>query len=501
MSETSNSSHKLTSIDKIPLIRVTMEKGESPQSEYEFRNPFQIGRDETCDIRITNDGISRFHAEVFLKNGQWWIRDLGSTNGTYFNGKRIEEFPLEKNKKIELGLGVALLSFEPQEIAPHEVTRKEQVQSVNEYVEHYFGDSAQQNMGEHTRMIRDAFQIVQKKHKSKYILIISVIGVLLILAGIYGFQKQRQVKRQQLLAEGIFYSMKTIELELAEFRKNAELSKDAAVIQQVQKYRVRQKEMSENYDQFLKELHVYDESKMDETDQLILRVARIFGECELAMPKDFVGEVKNYIKKWQSTDRLEKAIARSIQSRYVDKIATIMLDHDLPPQFFYLALQESDFRLQTIGPPTRYGIAKGIWQFIPQTAMKYGLHTGPLVEIEKYDPRDDRFNFEKSTSAAAQYIRDIYNTDAQASGLLVIASYNWGERKVASYIQKMPQNPRERNFWQLLKKYRQQFPLETYNYVFYIISAAVIGENPKLFGFPFDNPLANVNENIYKIGT
>jgi len=33
-------------------------------------------------------------------------------------------------------------------------------------------------------------------------------------------------------------------------------------------------------------------------------------------------------------------------------------------------------------------------------------------------------------------------------------------------------------------------PKETYDYVLYIVSAAVIGENPRLFGFPFDNPLA-----------
>jgi len=32
-------------------------------------------------------------------------------------------------------------------------------------------------------------------------------------------------------------------------------------------------------------------------------------------------------------------------------------------------------------------------------------------------------------------------------------------------------------------------PDQTYNYVFYIVSAAVIGENPRLFGFQFDNPL------------
>jgi hypothetical protein len=52
----------------------------------------------------------------------------------------------------------------------------------------------------------------------------------------------------------------------------------------------------------------------------------------------------------------------------------------------------------------------------------------------------------------------------------------------------MPENPRERNFWRLLKN--QQIPRETYDYVFSIFSAAVIGENPKLFGFDFENPLA-----------
>ena len=59
-------------------------------------------------------------------------------------------------------------------------------------------------------------------------------------------------------------------------------------------------------------------------------------------------------------------------------------------------------------------------------------------------------------------------------------------------VQSMPANPRERNFWQLLTKYRDKIPQETYDYVFYISSAAVIGENPRLFGFDFDDPLSNV---------
>ena len=114
------------------------------------------------------------------------------------------------------------------------------------------------------------------------------------------------------------------------------------------------------------------------------------------------------------------------------------------------------------------------------------------MELRRPDTSDDRHRWDLATKAAARYLQDLYATDAQGSGLLVMASYNWGEDRVIRLIQSMPVNPRERNFWQLLTKYRDRIPQETYDYVFYIISAAVIGENPRLFGFDFDNPLTHL---------
>ena len=135
------------------------------------------------------------------------------------------------------------------------------------------------------------------------------------------------------------------------------------------------------------------------------------------------------------------------------------------------------------------GYAKGIWHFIAPTAKRYGLKIGPLKDENVYDPDDERFNFFKASIAGAEYLKTVYGTDAQASGLLVVASYNWGENRVIRYINQLTKNPKERNFWKLLSNYGDKIPKQTHDYVFYIFSAAVIGENPKLFGFHFDNPI------------
>jgi hypothetical protein len=240
------------------------------------------------------------------------------------------------------------------------------------------------------------------------------------------------------------------------------------------------------YEEFLSKLNVYGR-ELSEEEKLILRVTRMFGECELIAPQEYLAEVTRFIRRWQSTARFRRAVLLAQEKGYVERIATEFIAQDLPPQYFYLAMQESDFNPVATGPPTRWGYAKGMWQFIPDTGKRYGLAIGPREKSPGPDPADDRTNWEKATRAAARYIKEIYATDAQASGLLVMASYNWGEHRIIDRIRKMPANPRERNFWKLLAQHR--IPDETYNYVFSIVSAAVIGENPQLFGFPFDNPL------------
>jgi membrane-bound lytic murein transglycosylase D len=384
---------------------------------------------------------------------------------------------------------------EPAQVQPRQV-QGTAAQNMDDYVRKYFRETNDgEAVGEHTGFIRLAYNQVQaeqkKEHtKQKRVLLIAIAGLAVIglAVGVYAVRLQREARQQRELARNLFYAMKSLDVEIATAEQAVLTANKSAGMATVNKYEARRRDMQANYDQFLSTLHIYD-SKTSEQHRLILRVARIFGECELDMPPGFEGEVNNYIQKWRSTGRYARDIQIAKEKGFTRTIPEALLSRGLPPQFFYLAMQESDFDPWRTGPITYKGYAKGMWQFIPETALKYGLHLGPLVDLNRPDPGDERDNADKATDAASRYIQSLYSTDAQASGLLVMACYNWGETKVLPLVQSMPASPRERNFWKLLAEHRSQIPQETYDYVFYIISAAVIGENPRLFGFDFDNPL------------
>jgi len=459
------------------------------RSEF-FVDSMRIGRGDDCEIVIRDAVVSRKHVELIFMVDTWWVIDNGSSNGTYVNGEKIDRMQLTGDIQLELGRGGPVVCIHMDQFQ-EEKKDKEDLFTVTQYQKRYFSDSDDGDAGEHTMMVRQAFNRVQKKQRKKYGSIIVVITCLFVIAGSVAVYKHFQVVKQREMAGEIFYAMKAMELELAELLLSARESKDAESIARVEKFEKKAEKLEENYTQFVDRLEIYEKSISDE-ERLILKMARTFGECEIFMPDEFATEVLNYIKKWKSTKRFKKSVGMALKKGYSELISATLLAHDLPPQFFYLALQESNFNINACGPKTRWGIAKGMWQFIPSTANYYGLKTGPFVELRKLDPKDERHNFLKSTRAAAEYLRHIYDTDAQASGLLVMASYNWGETRVNRLINAMPKNPKERNFWQFLKKYKNKIPQQTYDYVFYIFSAAVIGENPRLFGFDMDNPLASV---------
>ena len=62
-----------------------------------------IGRSRDCDIQLADSNVSRRHAELRQEGASYWIFDLGSTNGTEVNGKRVKRAELRDGDKIMLG--------------------------------------------------------------------------------------------------------------------------------------------------------------------------------------------------------------------------------------------------------------------------------------------------------------------------------------------------------------------------------------------------------------
>ncbi|HDS85709.1 MAG TPA: FHA domain-containing protein [Phycisphaerales bacterium] len=78
---------------------------------------FVIGRGcEGVEMRIPDNAISRRHAELSFRDGQWFIRDLGSSNGTFINELRVQHTTgLSHNDQIRCGATVLLFEADYQE--------------------------------------------------------------------------------------------------------------------------------------------------------------------------------------------------------------------------------------------------------------------------------------------------------------------------------------------------------------------------------------------------
>ena len=459
-----------------------------------FSGRLTIGRDLSCDITLQDQGISRRHLEIYPDANGWSLKDLGSSNGTYLNGKRVQQCPLPANASISFFEGgpVVKTAWKPDEPRSQNASpdREQHTRVVPARASSNPRPGERPHAGSPSASVPHShIERMTRSHRRRFAVGMSAMALLLATAVGFIFHQRGDRQEMLTLASEIFYQTKSLELELSRLKQELAQRPGAEVPTAVRETDQRLRDMQRRYASFTEEMKLIGSHRSKE-DLIIFRVARIFGEYDLSIPDDFIQEVKRYIRKWQQSERLAKAISRINTEGRGQRVVRALRERDLPPQFIYLAVQESNFRTDAVGPMTRFGIAKGMWQFIPQTAAEYGLTLGPERESRVFDPGDDRFDFDKSTEAAADYLRFLYSTEAQGSGLLVMSAYNWGEGNLRRKLNRLPQNPAERNFWRLLKS--QWMPDETYGYVLGIVAAAVIGEDPKHFGFSFDNPLADL---------
>ncbi|HVG60335.1 MAG TPA: FHA domain-containing protein, partial [Hyalangium sp.] len=86
--------------------------GPSSGRRYELVSEISIGRSPSCEIQVEDDKVSRRHAHIFVRDGQVWVRDLGSRNGTLVNGERLQgEARLLPGDRVQVGETTAM--YEP----------------------------------------------------------------------------------------------------------------------------------------------------------------------------------------------------------------------------------------------------------------------------------------------------------------------------------------------------------------------------------------------------
>jgi membrane-bound lytic murein transglycosylase D len=163
--------------------------------------------------------------------------------------------------------------------------------------------------------------------------------------------------------------------------------------------------------------------------------------------------------------RTPKAFAGALQrsGRYLPMMRRILHEEGLPEDLVYMAMIESAFK------PAAHSRARahGFWQFIDGTARRYGLRHNRYVD-ERSDP-------EKSTRAAARYLKDLY--EMFGDWYLAMAAYSAGEGKVLKGLQRLG----VADFWQLAAgSYLRR---ETREYVPFVIAAALISKDPGSYGF------------------
>jgi membrane-bound lytic murein transglycosylase D len=175
------------------------------------------------------------------------------------------------------------------------------------------------------------------------------------------------------------------------------------------------------------------------------------------------GAVQAFIERFTGTNRDVVELWLNRSSRYLSMIRDVLRNQGLPEDLAFVAMIESGYNPLAV---SRAG-AKGMWQFMAGTARRYGLRVDQWVD-ERLDP-------EKSTAAAAKYLRDLYQQFG--SWALAKAAYNAGEVKIIRAMRVAGST----DFWALART--RLLRQETREFVPAIHAATVIGRDPQRFGF------------------
>lgn len=176
--------------------------------------------------------------------------------------------------------------------------------------------------------------------------------------------------------------------------------------------------------------------------------------------------VASFLNYFQGQGRSRLEIGRGRLASYRPMMAQVFREEGVPEWLLSVGFVESTYNSAAHSPAQ----AHGIWQFIPGTGDRYGL--------KRTAWSDERASPEKSTRAAARYLRDLHALFRDWP--LALAAYNWGEGRVARVIHRTG----IRDFWTMAD--RGLLPEETAKYVPSVLAASqlLFGNNKSVVEAP-----------------
>lgn len=428
-----------------------------------------IGRSTESDLMLNDDGLSRVHATIHRDADRVWILDEASTNGTYLNDVQVPPSgsPLTDGDEISLGNHTTILISMRQRAAVNPEARDAGTTSSS-----WLSPLVVAGVG-----------------VGVVLLAAVVIGSFAINGSANNNDKRSTYANQSPVSTPMKNDSDTIAKVLPSVSPGdtptvpsgvepATIGPATAPVV-VKDYRSMTKAEQSAY-----------------VNQEAQQVARMIGNREgFAFTPEVVAKIKIWVDSYANrlnqrpptggcrmNDDLRTLLTRA--SKLAPLITRSFYEKGLSPQVgLYLVMIESRYC-----PCLSSGTgAKGMFQFVGTTARRYGVKD---VSQPSTDPRpDDRCKVEIMAPIAAQYVKDLVATygTGPLSVPLAIASYNSGEGGLSSNLTKTLDAVRgsERSFWALVadsSRLSKQFQKENINYVPQFFGAAIVGENPRVFG-------------------
>ena len=405
-----------------------------------------LGRGEAAAVPIKDEGLSRIHASINRQGDNVWVLDEGSTNGTYVNGSAVPPggTALADGDEVSIGDRTTLsLVISPVEI-----------------------ETSARDEGASRSIPRLALALV---------LLVTFLTGVLVLA-------KRFTQRAGLRPEA------------AEKKSNLRLTPSAAEPDRTEIEKSNPPPaITPAVDGYAGRLYrdMQDKQKFEFIDRHARHISMMMSNQEYDFPPETLGYIKEYL------DIYSRRVGNKATARWAEDLRvvfgrarkaspTIILSFNqrgVPTVVgLYIAMIETEY--QCLTSPVG---ARGVFQLMPPAAIACGV-----------DPAD-RCDLKKSSSCAAEYIKDRiaeFGTDS-VSVALGIAGYNRSPDSVRRDLHDvLDPNNKERSFWTLVANKAELdhwFQQENVRYVPKFFAAAIVGEDPLAFGIEM-NPLSTYGD-------